>query len=157
MKKALMVTAALIALTGSAVAQLNVDTMKVFQPDALTWHDEPTLPKGGQSVLLFGDPTKPEMFVARVKFPPHFKVAPHTHPSAELITIISGSLGNGMGETFDAKKGEMLKTGSSFALPAKHAHFVWTENEETVVELVATGPWGIEYVNPADDPRRQPK
>jgi hypothetical protein len=47
-----------------------------------------------------------------------------------------------------------LKAGSSFALPTKHAHFVWTENEETVVELVATGPWGIEYVKPADDPRR---
>src|SRR5262249_25466172 len=110
MKKAL-ITTALIVLTGSAVAQdgIKVDTMKVFKPDATAWHDEPTLPKGGQTVLLLGDPAKPEVFVVRVKFPRHFKVAPHTHPATELITVITGSLGNGMGERFDANKGEMLK------------------------------------------------
>jgi hypothetical protein len=31
---------------------------------------------------------------------------------------------------------------------------VWTADEETVVQLIATGPWGITYINPADDPRK---
>lgn len=157
MKKAL-VTFGLIAIAGSAIAEggLKVDAMKVFKNETLAWKDDPSLPKGAQSVLLLGDPSKAEVFVVRVKFPPNYQVAPHTHPFAELITVLTGSLGNAMGETFDTKKGEVLKAGASFALPAKHAHYVWT-TEETVVELVATGPWDITYLNPADDPRKQAK
>jgi hypothetical protein len=49
----------------------------------------------------------------------------------------------------------MLKAGSSFVLPAGHTHYVWTTDEETVIELIATGPWGITYTNPADDPRKK--
>ncbi len=160
--KKFLIAAVLIALAGSALAQdatklgpIKVDAMKVFKPDALTWQNEPTLPKGAKSVLLFGDPAKAEVFILRLKFPRNYQVPLHTHPFAEVITVITGSLGNGMGEKFDAQKGEMLNAGSSFALPAKHTHYVWTENEETIVELVATGPWGIHYINPADDPRKQ--
>ena len=34
------------------------------------------------------------------------------------------------------------------------AHYAWTE-AETVVQLHGTGPWGVTYVNAADDPRNQ--
>ena len=34
-------------------------------------------------------------------------------------------------------------------------HFAWT-TEETIIQLHGTGPWGINYVNPKDDPRKQP-
>lgn len=162
--KTLLIAAVLIALAGSAFAQdalkvdrMSVNTMKVFKPDALPWKNELTLPKGAKSVLLVGDPTKAGVFILRLKFPRNYQVPPHTHPFAEVITVITGSLGNGMGEKFDAQKGEMLNAGSSFALPAKHAHYVWTTDEETIVELVATGPWGIHYINPADDPRKKTK
>ena len=43
---------------------------------------------------------------------------PHTHPYAEVVTVMSGSFGNAMGEKFDPSKGEILKPGSVFALPA---------------------------------------
>jgi hypothetical protein len=49
----------------------------------------------------------------------------------------------------------MLKAGSSFVLPGGHTHYVWTTDEETIVELIATGPWDISYTNPADDPRKK--
>src|ERR1043166_7046494 len=125
--KSVLFSIALMAFGGRAVAQdsFKIDNMKVFRADTLNWRDDPALPKGGQSVLLLGEPTKSGMFVVRVKFPPHFKVAPHTHPFAEFITVISGSLGNGMGDVFDTRQCGILKAGSSFALPAKHAHFVW--------------------------------
>jgi hypothetical protein len=37
-------------------------------------------------------------------------------------------------------------------MPVGHTHFAWTD-EETVVQLHSMGPWGITYVDPADDPR----
>ena len=38
-------------------------------------------------------------------------------------------------------------------MPAGTPHFAWT-TEETVVQLHSVGPWGVTYVNPADDPRK---
>jgi hypothetical protein len=37
-------------------------------------------------------------------------------------------------------------------LPEGEAHYVWTQGE-TIVQLHGIGPWGITYINPADDPR----
>ena len=56
---------------------------------------------------------------------------------------------------YNRVKGEMLKAGSLFALPANHAHYVWTANEETIVQIQFTGPGGITFINPADDPRKK--
>jgi hypothetical protein len=38
--------------------------------------------------------------------------------------------------------------------PAKHAHYAWTGGEESVLQVQFTGPGGIDYINPADDPRK---
>jgi quercetin dioxygenase-like cupin family protein len=134
------------------------DAMKVtlVKPDALTWKDNPNLPKGAQVAILMGDPTKAgEVIVQRTKFPANYKVPPHTHSYAETITVISGSVGFGTGEKFDTTKGELMKAGSFYAQPAKHPHFVWTGNEEAIVQVQFTGPGGIDYSNPADDPRKK--
>lgn len=149
--KRLLISATLFALAGSALAQ---DAMKVFKPDTLQWKEHPVF-KGAQTIILVGDPTKAEAIVQRVKFPPNYQVPPHTHPYAEVVTVISGNFGNAMGEKFDTKKGEMLKAGSVFALSGNHAHYVWTTNEETIVQIQFTGPGGINFINPADDPRKK--
>ena len=41
-----------------------------------------------------------------------------------------------------------------FTMEANTNHFAWT-TEETIVQLNGVGPWGITYVNPADDPRKK--
>ena len=152
--KKLLFLVALIALAGSALAQ---DPMKAttVTPDALVWKDDPNIPKGGQVAALLGDPTKAgEVVLRRVKLPANYVVPPHTHPYAETVTLISGSVGFGMGEKFD-NKGGLAKPGTLFANPAKHAHFVWTGNEEAIVQVQFIGPGGIDYINPADDPRKK--
>jgi len=55
-----------------------------------------------------------------------------------------------------------LPPGAQSALPAGTygyweagmKHFVWIKGE-TIVQFHGMGPWKIEYVNPADDPRNQ--
>ena len=152
MKKVLILVG-LIALAGSALAQ---DAMKgiVVKPDALTWKENPALPKGFQTAAILGDPTKTEVVVQRVKFPPNSQIPPHTHPYAEVVTVISGTIGTDEGEKLE-KKGEMLKAGSLYTHPAKHPHYAWTGNEEAIVQIQYIGPAGIDYLNPADDPRKR--
>lgn len=151
--KKILIAMGLIALSASALAQ---DGVTMVKPDALTWRDSPALPKGGQVAILVGNPTKAgSVVVQRTKLPSNYTVPPHTHPYAETVTVISGSLGFGMGETFDTTKGEMVKAGALQAMPAKHAHYLWTGNEEAIIQVQFVGPAAIDYVNAADDPRKK--
>ena len=56
------------------------------------------------------------------------------------------------GETHNRSVASLLPPGSFVRIPVGEAHFAWTE-EETVVQLNGTGPFGVEYVDPADDQR----
>jgi quercetin dioxygenase-like cupin family protein len=100
---------------------------------------------------LLGDPIKNELIVYRVKFPPYYKIAPHTHPYTELVTVISGTQYNAMGTDY----GTEFKPGSSFMLPANCAIRTWFGGEETIIQITCIGPTAIDFVNPKDDPRQQ--
>jgi len=86
-------------LIGSAIAQ---DGQKVIKGEEIAWKDHPFF-KDAQSAVLIGGPSKPETIVQRLKFPPNYKIAPHSHPYSEVVTVI-GSVGFGAGEQFDRPK-----------------------------------------------------
>ena len=153
----ILVAAAAIALAGSVLAHdaAAPDGAKELAPDEIVFRDDPAFPNGGQTALLHGDPNKPGLFILRIKFPPNYVVPPHTHPGFETVTVLSGAMGSGMGEKADLTKGKMLKAGGMLALPANHAHYVWTADEETVIQVAAVGPFDLIYINPADDPRKK--
>jgi quercetin dioxygenase-like cupin family protein len=152
MKVRLLLTLGVLAISVAVPASKAQDAMKVVTADELVWKEHPVF-KGAQIVNLFGDPAKAETIVLRVKFPPHFKVPPHAHPYSEVITVLSGTFWNAMGD--DLEKGVMLKPGSLFVLPMNHTHRVWTTDEEVIVQATFTGPGGITFINPADDPRKK--
>jgi len=155
MKRKLLV-AAMLAMAGSVLAHDAVnDGMKELAPDEIVFRDDPAFPNGGQTALLHGDPDKPGLFILRIKFPPNYVVPPHTHPGFETVTVLTGAMGSGMGPKADLTKGKMLKAGGMLALPANHAHYVWTANEETIIQVSAVGPFDLVYINPEDDPRKK--
>ena len=127
----------------------------LHRPDDLKWQDgPPSLPPGAKVAVLEGDPTRPGPFVFRVKAPDGYKIPPHTHPKPERVTVVSGTFNLGMGDAFDAAKTEALPAGTYGTWPAGMKHFVWVKGE-TVVQFHGDGPWKIEYLNPADDPRNK--
>jgi quercetin dioxygenase-like cupin family protein len=120
----------------------------------VTWKDgPPSLPKGAQVSVLYGDPAKEGIFVMRLKFPANYKIPPHTHPVDEVVTVVDGEFNIGMGSQFDAAKMNAITAGGLIAMAPGTQHYAQV-NKETVVQLSSRGPWGIAYVNPADDPRK---
>lgn len=99
----------LLALATTASAQ---EVAKKVKSEDVIWRDHPLL-KGTRTTTLVGDPTKESVAVVRIKFPPNFRIAPHSHPYGEVLTVISGTFGFGEGETFDAGKVEQFKAGVS--------------------------------------------
>jgi quercetin dioxygenase-like cupin family protein len=130
---------------------------KILSPEEMQWGEAPPgLPPGGQMTVLDGNPNKKGSFTVRLKAPDGYKVQPHTHPTAERLTIISGTLHLGTGDKFDEAAARELAPGSFAVLPAGMKHFAWTSGD-SVVQIQSEGPFQIKYVNPADDPRNAKK
>lgn len=118
------------------------------------WVAAPGLPPGAQIAVISGNPGEPGPFTVHLRFPNDYRVPPHTHPAAETVTTVSGILHVGMGRTFDMSGNiTELSPGQSIDLRANDPHFAHAAGE-TVIEIRSTGPFEINYVNPADDPRR---
>ena len=64
--------------------------------------------------------------------------------------MLSGEFNVGMGDKLDTTKGMALRPGGFVEAPAKMHHFGWTTSD-TVVQITGPGPFGLFYVNPADD------
>jgi hypothetical protein len=126
---------------------------RMLLPGDFKWTDgPPSLPKGAKVAVIHGDMTAPGIFAIRAMLPAGYKVPPHFHPADENVTVISGELYMGMGDTWDEAKGHALPPGSVSVMPVGTHHFAWTK-VETVIQIHAMGPWGITYINPQDDPR----
>jgi len=143
----------LAALPGSAMAQAGEH--KLITPQDVKWGPAPpSVPPGAQAAVLYGDLGKEGMFAFRLKVPKGYHIAPHTHPKPEVVTVLSGTVRLGMGTTADRDKAQVLPAGSFFALVPDSAHYFFAD-EDTVIQLNSTGPWGINYVNAKDDPRQK--
>jgi len=154
MKIVLSAALATLAFALNASAAVAQDAHAIIAPDRIQWGPAPNvLPPGAEAAVLYGDPSKEGLFALRLKLPAGYVIPPHTHPAIEAVTVISGTFKLGMGEEADASTAEALPDGSFFALPAGHPHFA-SVDEETVVQISTNGPWGLTYVNPADDPRK---
>lgn len=118
----------------------------------LQWGPAPAIfPAGAEMAVLQGNPAGHEMFAVRLRFPSGYRIAPHTHPTDEHVTVIRGTLLVGMGENFEARSMMPLKDGGFVTAPANHAHYVEARGR-TEVQVHAMGPFALTYVNPADTP-----
>jgi len=123
-------------------------------PNDLKWADVPSLPPGAKIAVIEGPMSEAVPFTVRIKLPADYKVPAHWHPAVERVTVLSGTFNIGMGDKLDPQKTTALGSGSVIIMQPQTNHFAWTK-EETVVQLSGTGPWGITYVDPTDDPRKK--
>jgi quercetin dioxygenase-like cupin family protein len=139
------------ALTGPA--RTDGTEHKATAPDGIKWGDAPPVfNKGAKMAVLYGDPSKSGLFIVRLKVPANYKIMPHTHPTDENVTVVSGSFAVGMGDKLDPKA-KAMPAGSFFSMPANMHHYAFS-TKETIVEVSAMGPFQITYVDPKDDPSK---
>ncbi len=126
---------------------------RIILPQDVKWGPAPaSLPAGAQAAVLYGDQAKEGLFALRIKIPKNYFIPPHTHEKAEVVTILTGKLSLGMGSKADKRSAKPIGAGGFLAIAPQVAHYVFSD-EETVLQITSTGPWGIDYVDPRDDPR----
>jgi anti-sigma factor ChrR (cupin superfamily) len=148
---ALVAAAALLAAPASWAQSHD---HRMIMPNDLKWADVPSLPAGAKIAVIEGPMSEAVPFTIRLKFPPNYQIPAHWHPAVERVTVLQGMFYMGVGDKLDTSKSMALTPGSIMILQPKTNHFAWNK-EEVVVQLNGTGPWGVTYVNPADDPRKK--
>src|SRR3954464_497747 len=88
--------AILIAFPLIALAQSDAPVVgkAQVQPEQLHWT------QGGpgiQTAAVLGDPTKPGMYVTRLRFAKGTHINPHMHPDQRVAVVLSGSMYFGYG------------------------------------------------------------
>jgi hypothetical protein len=137
---------------GTAFAQHGSHT--IVKPNELKWNDVASLPPGAKLAVIEGRMDRAGPITARLKLPANYRIPPHRHPGLERVTVLAGTVNIGMAEKFDAGATTAMGPGTVLLMSAGMPHFVWT-SEETIFQLNVEGPWGVTYVDPADDPRKK--
>lgn len=159
MNRRIVAMAMAMAMAGMAVtafAAAPAEHHILASSAALKWVPAPAVfPAGSKIAVVDGDLAASGPLTVRMMMPPGYKMAPHWHPTDEHITVLSGSLSIGMGDTPDAAHSVALKAGGYAVAGATMHHYASTQTG-TVIQVDMMGPFAITYVNPADDPSHPP-
>jgi mannose-6-phosphate isomerase-like protein (cupin superfamily) len=125
----------------------------------------PSLPAGTQAAVLEGDPTKPGIVTMRLKIAKGFRLAMHTHPADERVTVLSGTMrvtyvdtqGGTQGGTAAGQTNTRIFPAGSFYVTPKGAPHAIAVDEDTIIQITVQGPWSVSYLNAKDDPRTPKK
>ncbi len=127
---ALLFIAALSSVAGAASGPT------VVTPGQEQWAAQP----GNFSMaVLYGDPTKADFYVVRLKLPANWTFPAHTHPNRENVTVISGTFYAGMGSKLDASKVTAFPAGTFISMPPNTPHYALTKSP-AVIQLEGIGP-----------------
>ncbi|MGH9536579.1 MAG: cupin domain-containing protein [Terriglobales bacterium] len=159
MKRTLHLTLALAALLfwagqqNAVAAHPEAHEKNAVTPDIISWGPAPSfMAPGAQLAVIEGNPAASSGdYTVRVKMPDGYRIAPHWHPLRENVTVISGTLKVGMGDTFDKDKMAAFPAGSFAYLDPDMHHYAMASGE-VVVQIHGMSPVQFNYVNPQDDP-----
>ena len=140
-----------LIVLGLLVLPLSVSAQKT--PPALKWGPAPPFfPAGARFTVLQGDPSQAGIYTVRLEMPPGYTIRPHTHPADEHVTVVSGSLLLGTGDSVNVASATTLTAGGFITAGAGERHWARARGR-TVVQVHGQGPFAIDYINPKDDPR----
>ena len=136
---------------GAAVACVLIAPVgadQAIKPDArgfiVVQPDDVKFPEGAQSqVILAGDPTKPGIYVIRIRFAPGQMSKPHFHDQDRYVTVMKGTWWVSLGpeaDVFDPAKTAPMKAGSFVKHPAGSHHYDGAKDEEVIVQIIGMGP-----------------
>lgn len=83
----------------SATIHAQTNSHLIASVDDAQWGPAPPmLPAGAQIAVLAGNPTQAVPYTIRLKFPAHYAIPAHSHPTDEHVVVVSGALTFGMGD-----------------------------------------------------------
>lgn len=146
------ILALLLAASGLQADPYRGDGHLIGSADDLAWGPVGSMGEGAEIAIIEGELSEEEPFTLRIRMEDGYEIKPHIHPAYERVTVLEGTLNFAHGERYDADATHALEEGD-FAIMSPGDPMFGHAEGETVIQLHGTGPWGIDYIDPADDPR----
>jgi len=99
--------------------------------------------EGSRSVNIFGDPSKPGIYVIQITFPPGRGSRPHFHSTARYITVLKGTWWVSTGPDSDVYNPDAMRRveqGTFIYEPPNGHHYDMAKDEEVTVQIMGMGP-----------------
>jgi hypothetical protein len=128
----------LLSPAGTGATELDPAAVVFKMPDQIQWKENTTA--GNANAVLYGDPSKPGLYIVLVKWHAGHMSHPHFHPNDRFITVISGTWWVGTGTKFDPEATVPMPAGSFVTHFGKQVHYDGAKEGDTVLEIVGEGP-----------------
>ena len=136
----------IFTLCAMALVMLQIPTALSVEPDDLGFiiaQPEDLFTDGARSELIYGDPSKPGLYVMRITFQPGSGSRPHFHSTARYITVIQGTWHTSWGPKSDIyNPDDMMPVaeGTFIYQPPEGHHYDMAKDEEVIVQIMGMGP-----------------
>ncbi len=80
------------------------------------------------------------LYTIRVHVAKGGSIAPHTHPDTRILTVVSGEVYYGFGETVDMSQAKLYPAGAVFTVPANAPHWAEASTSDVVYQEAGMGP-----------------
>lgn len=96
--------------------------------------------QAAQGGRVFGDPSKPGIYVTRYVFVAGRGSRPHFHDQDRYVTVIKGTWWTGEGDVYEPDKMVPIKAGGFMYHPAGYHHYDGAKDEDVIVQIMGVGP-----------------
>lgn len=133
---------AIIALAASLTGCTQMPASGAAWLDGVKYTPMGAANPGAFSAVLDGSTSAAGPYTIRVHMTKGGRIAPHTHPDARVVTVVSGELCYGFSDTLDPAACKLYPEGSYFLVPANAPHFGYGKSE-AVYQESGVGPSGF--------------
>jgi len=115
----------------------------VRRADEMPYGPGPTaVPFACEMAVLEGSPDAEGLFTIRLRTREPWVMPPHSHPRAERVTVLSGSIHVGLGSAVDKDTSASFVAGDYYVNAPGVVHYVWTD-EPVEIQITGMGPWEV--------------
>jgi len=138
MSRAIRLVLLMVLFIGSVrAADLDPKAISIQLPKEIKWVANAG---GSEQAILFGDPSKPGLYIVLTKWTPHHNSRPHFHPNDRYITVLSGTWWVNTGAKYDPDGMKPVPAGSYVVHYGNQIHYDGAKDAEVILQIVGMGP-----------------
>ena len=126
------------AATPEPVGKIDPKIASFIEPKDIKW--VPNAAGTAESAVLYGDPSKPGLYIVRNKWKAGNMSRPHFHPNDRLIVVLSGTWWVGTGNVFDPNSTVPMGPGTQVTHYGKGIHYDGAKDGDTIIQIHGMGP-----------------
>lgn len=136
-------TACVLALVADSTTAQNASLIDpaiaaFIEPKDIKW--VPNAAGTVEFAVLYGDPSKPGLYVVRNKWKAGNMSRPHFHPNDRLIVVLEGTWWVGTGDVFDPNKTVPMGPGTHVLHYGGKIYYDGAKDGDTIIQIHGIGP-----------------